>query len=645
MRLHLRLYLLFIVALFSLLNTAQANSDWQLSDSSTSQHSYLFHTSTPSLKERLWQAPSQQIGYAGLAFSLPISATGQLEVDVFEDAIVSPEIAQQYPSMRSFRVHKKDSQQLIGRIDFNSSGFHAMFTHQGQTFFIEPTADTDSYTLYSGNINTTPFSCQTLAPAPTATSRNQIERSTQLMAKRFGNALREYRLALSADYKYFKHFGSKSKTSDSMVTAISQVNLIFERDLGLRLELVSGPSLIATTSSQLNGTLIELLNKNTGWIKQQDPMLEYDIGHVLSAEGGGIATFSGACGDAKAQGTTGFGSLNSMVNHFYIDYLAHELAHQLGASHSFNAASNDPINACNSANRSASSSYEPGSGSTIMSYAGLCQDQNLELQSGHYFHGHSIEQIRQFVENHPSCGSSKASHDNHPPVANAGPNYTIPADTPFVLQGAATDADGDSNLTYTWEQMDLGPATVSKADMHKDKGQGPIIRSRPPSHESFRIVPTLDAILQNNLLANDGERLPTTNRQLNFMLTVRSGSNGVDQDTLRLQVHADAGPFAISSGPIGDQTGFSALPLHWQVANTQKAPINCGFVDIALSTDGGQNFEPLLAGVKNNGRAKLVLPNSPTQQARLRVKCSDNIFFAISHPDFTINKQINHKTV
>src|SRR5690554_449113 len=645
MLLGLQLHRFTLIALLCFIIPVHASGLWQANTLLVDEQNTLFSSPTALLKELLWQAPTHQIGYAGLAFTLPISATQILDVEIFEDAILAPEIAKQYPHLRSFRVHEKNSQRLIGRIDFNTSGLHAIFTHQGQTLFIEPTTEANSYTLYSNSTNSAPFICQTLEPAPAYPLQSTIEYRTQLMAKRFGSQLRVYRLALSADNSYFNRLGNN--TYASMVTATSQVNLIFERDLGIRLDIVSDESLIAMSEfTTLSGGLINLLDKNSTWIQQGMPDLQYDIGHVLSAEGGGIATFAGACSNnAKAQGATGFGTLSPNDQRFYIDYLAHELAHQLGASHSFNAASSNTGSACDNNNRYAPSAFEPGSGSTIMSYAGLCKEQNLQFQSDHYFHGHSIEQIRQFVDSNRSCGTYINSMDNYPPIANAGSDYTIPANTPFVLQGYATDADGDSNFTYTWEQMDLGPATVTKADMHKDKGQGPIIRSRPPSHESFRIVPTLDAILQNNLLANDGERLPTTNRQLNFMLTVRSGSNGVDQDTLRLQVHADAGPFAISSGPIGDQTGFSALPLHWQVANTQKAPINCGFVDIALSTDGGQNFEPLLAGVKNNGRAKLVLPNSPTQQARLRVKCSDNIFFAISHPDFTINKQINHKTV
>lgn len=638
MLLGLQLHRFTLIALLCFIIPVHASGLWQANTLLVDEQNTLFSSPTALLKELLWQAPTHQIGYAGLAFTLPISATQILDVEIFEDAILAPEIAKQYPHLRSFRVHEKNSQRLIGRIDFNTSGLHAIFTHQGQTLFIEPTTEANSYTLYSNSTNSAPFICQTLEPAPAYPLQSTIEYRTQLMAKRFGSQLRVYRLALSADNSYFNRLGNN--TYASMVTATSQVNLIFERDLGIRLDIVSDESLIAMSEfTTLSGGLINLLDKNSTWIQQGMPDLEYDIGHVLSAEGGGIATFAGACSNnAKAQGATGFGTLSPNDQRFYIDYLAHELAHQLGASHSFNAASSNTGSACDNNNRYAPSAFEPGSGSTIMSYAGLCKEQNLQFQSDHYFHGHSIEQIRQFVDSNRSCGTYINSMDNYPPIANAGSDYTIPANTPFVLQGSATDADGDSNFTYTWEQMDLGPATVTKADMHKDKGQGPIIRSRPPSHESFRIVPTLDAILQNNLLANDGERLPTTNRQLNFMLTVRSGSNGVDQDTLRLQVHADAGPFKIRTSPMGEHTGFTAVPLIWQVANTQLAPINCSFVDIALSTDNGQNFINVLSQVKNNGRASLVLPNTQSNQARLRVKCSNNIFFALSYPSFSISR-------
>ncbi len=642
MLLCLQLKRLALITLLCLALPIHANGLWQAPTSLADEQSILFNSSTIFLKELLWQAPRHQIGYAGLSFSLPLSATEILDVEIFEDAILSPEIAKQYPDMRSFRVQEQNSQRLIGRIDFNAAGFHAMFTHQGQTLFIEPATDTNSYTLYSSSTNSAPFSCQTLESAPKDPLQSTIDYSTQLMAKRFGSQLRVYRLALSADSAYFDRLGGNAYPS--MVTATSQVNLIFERDLGIRLNLVSDSSLIAqSSSSTLNGDLIDLLNKNTAWIQKRQPNLQYDIGHVLSAQGGGIATFEGACSNAKAQGATGFGNLNPNDNRFYIDYLAHELAHQLGASHSFNAASNNTGSACDSNNRYAPSAFEPGSGSTIMSYAGLCQDQNLLQQSDHYFHGHSIEQIRNFVKSKPSCGIARASIDFTPPIANAGPNYTIPANTPFVLQGSATDIDGDNNFTYTWEQMDLGPATAHKAAMHKDNGQGPIIRSRPPSNESFRIVPPLNAILQDNLALYDGERLASTNRQLNFKLTVRSGSHGVDQDDMRIQVLAGASPFAVTSIIANPQTGFTVTPITWQVADTHLPPISCGFVDIALSRDGGQNFDTLLDGVKNNGHANVVLPNTTISQTRLRVKCSNNIFFTISHPSFAISEDIQHR--
>src|SRR5690554_3880106 len=234
MLLCLQLKRLALITLLFLALPLHANGLWQANMPLADEQSILFNSSTTFLKELLWQAPRHQIGYAGLSFTLPINATEMLDVAIFEDAIVSPEIAKQYPDMRSFRVQEQNSQRLIGRIDFNAAGFHAMFTHQGQTLFIEPATDANSYTLYSSSTNSAPFGCQTLEPAPKDPLQSTLEYSTQLMAKRFGSQVREYSLALSASYDYSLNVAGSDigRTYDEMRKAINRVNFIFERDLG-----------------------------------------------------------------------------------------------------------------------------------------------------------------------------------------------------------------------------------------------------------------------------------------------------------------------------------------------------------------------------------------------------------------------------
>jgi hypothetical protein len=283
-----------------------------------------------------------------------------------------------------------------------------------------------------------------------------------------------------------------------------------------------------------------------------------------------------------------------------------------------------------------------------MAYAGICAPQNIQNNSDPYFHARSLEQIREFVENEisfsntqgGSCGTSVLT-GNTAPSADAGSNYTIPANTPFALTGSGDDVDAAdvASLNYTWEQFDLGTKTTSKSDMHTDADTRPIVRSRQGTGSSTRYIPALDAILESNLTKYDGERLPTEDRDMTFRLTVRSGSSGFNQDDMTVTVDKDAGPFAVTA-PAGGITlsGGSEISITWNVANTQTAPVNCTNVNIKYSNDSGQNFSTTLSeSTENDGTESVTLPNETTSTGRIKVQCLNNVFFNVSAADFSIN--------
>ncbi|HYJ87079.1 MAG TPA: hypothetical protein VEW46_13550, partial [Pyrinomonadaceae bacterium] len=223
---------------------------------------------------------------------------------------------------------------------------------------------------------------------------------------------------------------------------------------------------------------------------------------------------------------------------------------------------------------------------------------------------------------------------NNPPTVNAGTDYTIPAGTPFTLTATASDLEGDA-LTYCWEEFDLGEA----GPPHTDNGNRPIFRSFAPTPGSSRTFPQLSDILSST--ATFGESLPTTFRTMNFRVTVRdnhSGGGGVNTGTMRVNVRADSGPFAVTQPE--DSTTWTAgsnQVVKWDVGNTSSAPVNCGSVRVRLSIDGGASFPFILASpIPNTGSATITLPNTPTSTARIKVEAIDNIFFNISHPNFTI---------
>lgn len=485
----------------------------------------------------------------------------------------------------------------------------------------------------------------------TSTNEALSENTTTatLANKKFGDQLHKYRLALSATHEYNMRVGNgnKAATYAEMVHAISRVNAIFERDFAIRLVLVSNTNLIASNSSSYSeGNVVDMLGQNQQRTDQIVGYNNYDIGHVLGVSGGGIASLASACSSRKAQGVSASSSPTGTI--FYVDYLAHELAHQLSATHTFNA-DGEQSGVCqgnrveSGSSIFQSSAYEVGSGSTIMSYAGLCSQQNIQYSADDYFHAKSIEQVRNFSEGryssyNGSCGSYENT-SNNPPTVSAGSQYTIPVGTPFLLTASGNDIDNsNSAITYTWEQYDLGGHTSDRNDMHSDKGLGPLIRSVEGTTSPSRSIPSKKDILLGNFIRTHGIRLPIVARDLNFRVTARSGNYGVDQDDVKISVFRSEHPFALVQ-PNGNVTLTSNhnTAVSWITGYTEQAPVNCKQVNIKLSTDGGNSFPHILASNTNNdGYQKVHLPNITSHAARVKISCSNNIFFSISDTSFSI---------
>jgi len=484
-----------------------------------------------------------------------------------------------------------------------------------------------------------------------ANKSSEADKASEAMLARktFGQQLHVYRLAIAATDEYNQRVGSgdKSLTYAEMVHAINRVNGIFETDFAIRLEIISDEDLIADNdTTYTDGDVISMLTENQRRLDDMVGSSNYDIGHVLGISGGGVASLASACSNRKAQGVSASASPTSTV--FYVDYLAHELAHQLAATHTFNADGN-ASGLCignrveNGSSIFQSSSYEVGSGSTIMSYAGLCSEQNIQFTADPYFHAKSIEQVRNFSQGeyssyNGSCGRFEDTN-NTPPTIDAGSDHTIPAGTPFELRAAASDSDdNESEIIYTWEQYDLGDASSSLEDMHSDKGEGPLMRSVEGSTSPSRYIPELDDVLLGDYNGSKGIRLPTRNRDLNFRATARSGNYGVDQDDMLVTVVLTEHPFSIvqPSNAIDLVANHETL-VSWITGDTESSPISCSSVDISLSDDGGVSFAYSLASrTENDGNAYVDLPNINTTQARIKIACSDNIFYSISENNFTI---------
>jgi hypothetical protein len=350
----------------------------------------------------------------------------------------------------------------------------------------------------------------------------------------------------------------------------------------------------------------------------------YDIGHVFGTSGGGLAIIDSLCStNSKAKGTSGINNPNS--ENFYIDFVAHEIAHQFGATHTFNG----NTGLCAGSTRTARTAFEPGSGSTIMAYTGICGSDNLQKEADAMFHIGSIEQIKNSIAN-ASCGTH-SRNSNQPPVVYAGRDYTIPAGTPFTLQGSATDPENDF-LSYSWQQIDVG----GSSPVNYDTGNNALFRAHLATASPARTFPKLESILSHRKI--NGETLPFTQRSLNFKFSAQDGKRNTTSDQLSLHVQNTGTRFALDL-PYAHYTIGESTKLTWNVAKTNLAPINCSDIDIYLSSNGGKTFSNKLASnIINNGSASVYIPNDidPSDQGRFKIACSDNIFFAISYRDFEL---------
>lgn len=585
-------------------------------------------------------ALSSNNGCNGVIMTLPkpTSENIWLRFCVTESSIMEPELAAEFPRIKTYAGQGLDDPTMTVRLDWTPQGLHAMVLGGDESFYIDPLplqrGDLSTYMGYFDH-DAQPKIFQCYVKTDTAARGRPPADGARLPLIRNGEDLRTYRLAVAATGEYTQFQGGTVEAAFAgIVITINRVNAIYNHELAIQLILVKNQKRIIytdpNTDPYTNDNAGRLLSENQQNLDKEIGSQNYDIGHVFGTGGGGLASLGVVGRDgSKAQGETG--SSSPKGDPFDVDYVAHEMGHQFGANHTFNGTTSN----CNPPNRNGDTAFEPGSGSTIMAYAGICGDENLQDNSDPFFHFISLFEILSYVSSDEVKAVPRITKTlNAIPTVSGGSSFRIPRQTPFSLTASGSDADGDS-LSFSWEELDLGKEGPPNDD---DSDVRPIFRSFRPATAPSRSFPTLSILMDGTTAL--GEALPTKNRTMRFVVTARDNrvtAGAFGSGTTEVAVVTDSGPFVVTQpGKTSTWTTGSTQTVTWNPAGTGAAPINCRNVRISFSKDGGKTFTVLKDSTPNTGSATIMVPNSPTLAGKVKVEAVGNIFFNLSQGNFKV---------
>ncbi len=668
-------FLVLFAALFSA-DFSVAGSLWRRIDPDTMGKArqtihplhYLVYSADETLLQKQFSTLSASYRESHIV-ELPLPDGSFRQFRVWRTSLLPSRLAGKYPELTTFTGEAVDNPQVTAKLDMTLYGFHAMIFDDGNTSLIGPyNKDHDGNYLvhYKRDETKDPLERMKCVVTPGFYASGQETSPGQKKSSRTANGyeLRTYRLALACDHFYAQAATGLSNPTiaqvlSKMVTSMNRINGVYERELSVSMIFADNEDTLIwneDTSAvngidpygDFDGNAPQCLMVNQSVCDARIGSANYDVGHVFTTGAGGLSQIGVICeSGTKAQSVTG--QPDPVGDGFDIDYVAHEMGHEYGADHPFNSSDGN----CGGDNLNPPTAYEPGSGSTIMAYAGICSPDDLQPHSDAYFHSISLEQIQNYITTTGDvCAVKTATGNKLASIPSFAARYTIPYLTPFeIVAPAAVDSVADTSVTYCWEQWNLGDAGASLLNTHQ---YGPIFRSFIPVKAATRVFPKNSLVLSGILSDagtenNEGEKAPDVARFLTFHLTLRDIYQGngcflIPDDTVHLDVINTGEGFKVTSqGTAGlYYIGGSPETITWNVVGTNAAPINASSVDIYLSADAGNTWPYHIGNFPNTGSAVVILPNPDTDihAARIKVKGSSNVFFNVNSVDFTLTHSL-----
>lgn len=596
--------------------------------------------------------------------TVPLPGGENVEISIQLDQVMAPGLAIRYPGIKTYRILADGKHILGGRLGWTHQGFHATLRTDKGSIYIDPyilgldryyvvynVRDNIDPTLWSGfecgtedNVDGDLMDVDVLFPSEeTLSSQDKELAGTPAV-------LRKYRLAMACTGEFSSfHDGADNiatveESLSAIVTIVNRVNEVWSHEIAVRLELIENNDQLMFLNAQTDPYAVNqtdaLLDANPAVLDLNVGNNSYDVGHVLSTHpstGQGVANLEGVCRETT-KGRATSAHVVPQGDPFVVGILCHEMGHQFGATH--------VQSGCH--NVSPDTAFEPGSGTTIMSYAGICGNGfNIQGFSEPYYNNCSIQQIFEYSREGfgGSCATIEDLGNTNPEVSiDYEDGFFIPISTPFELDGNATDMEDASNMTYSWEERDNEPGVyIDEAPgpmPGSPIGNSPLFRSWAATTATNRVFPIMSRIVE--MTSDVGETLPTYSRNLTFRFTARDNhavSGGVEWAEVAFHATDEAGPFLVTFPNLGNEnwTVGDYTEVTWDVANTDADRVNCQRVNIRLSTDGGYTYPiMLLANTPNTGTAFVNVPDQVSETARIRVEAADNVFFDISNANFDI---------
>jgi len=665
--------LLAFLFLFSSVGFAQ-NNDWKKLQTVTDAESLsklnlidqkvdFFELNFDNFRQQISDAPLRGETFGSNTLVQVPGIEGKLETfKLYEAPVFAPELSAKFPEIKSYIGYSQENYGTQLRMSVSPKGLQTMISYIDKpTVFMQPAGnDAINYVVYTRDARISSgsdFHCTTVDEVQEKMRGDDL----RIQPKDADDqTLRKFRIAISVTGEYTQYHGGTVAGAMAAINAsMTRVNAIFEVDMAVTFEVIANNDNLVFINANTDPYSPAAIGTGGAWNTELQNYLTgaignaaYDIGHLFGATGGGgnAGCIGCVCVDDNPASSTDTEKGSAYTSPadgipegdtFDVDYVAHEIGHQMGANHTWAFSTEGTgVNA------------EPGSGSTVMAYAGITGANNVQQNSDPYFHYHSIKQVLDnLVARTCWQANNPTALSNNPPNADAGSDYVIPQGTAYVLRGSATDPDGGDALTYCWEQTDSGQ--VTNTTFGPTVTNGSMNRSQVPTSSPNRYIPKLSRVVSGNLTQTNPtintawETVATVNRTMNWALTVRdreptaTGLGGqTSYDLMSIQVTTAAGPFTVTSQTSSALSWEMGTPqtVTWDVANTNTAPVSTMNVNILLSIDGGATFPYTLASnVLNDGSHQITVPvTAPTSQARIIVEGAGNIFFAMNSANFNL---------